>query len=124
MQTLKIRIKGNCKWLAKLANEVNFVWNYVNDLFFRNIQQRGKFLSAYDVDKYLVGATKEGLNLHIHTLQEIAFQYVVKRKMAKKHKLKWRSKRSLGWIPFKVGSIRLKESTLYYKNFTFKVWDS
>lgn len=33
MKTLKLRIKDkHCKVLDQLASEVNFVWNYVNDL--------------------------------------------------------------------------------------------
>ncbi|MDM1759290.1 transposase, partial [Acinetobacter sp. 256-1] len=35
MKTLKLRIKDkHCKILDQLALEVNFVWNYVNDLCF------------------------------------------------------------------------------------------
>lgn len=43
MKTLKLRIKDkHCKVLGQLASEVNFVWNYVNDLgggFKRQVQQ-------------------------------------------------------------------------------------
>ena len=35
MKTLKLRIKDkHSKVLDQLASEVNFVWNYVNDLSF------------------------------------------------------------------------------------------
>ena len=37
MKTLKLRIKDkHYKVLDQLASEVNFVWNYVNDLGFKH----------------------------------------------------------------------------------------
>jgi len=44
--------------LDQLASEVNFVWNYVNDLGFKHLKRKGEFLSAYDVQKaHLKNAT-------------------------------------------------------------------
>ena len=50
MKTLKLRIKDkHCKVLNQLASEVNFVWNYVNDLCFKHLQRKQQFFSAYDI---------------------------------------------------------------------------
>ena len=50
MKTLKLRIKDqHCKVLNQMASEVNYVWNYVNDLCFKNLQRKQQFLSAYDI---------------------------------------------------------------------------
>lgn len=39
MKTLKLRIKDkHCEVLDQLASEVNFVWNYVNDLSFKHLR--------------------------------------------------------------------------------------
>ena len=108
MKTLKIRIKDSnqTKLLCQLASEVNLVWNYCNQLGFKYLQRTGKFLSAYDIDKYTAGASKE-CGLHSQTIQAISNEYVTRRKQFKKSKLSWRvsnpksAKRSLGWIPFK-----------------------
>lgn len=129
MKTLKLRIKDNyTRWLPSLANEVNFVWNYVNDLSYKTIKNKGKWLSAYDMHPYLVGATKQGLSIFAQTIKEIAEQYCVRRVAAKKRKLRWRKsagpKKSLGWVPFKTGNVRLKGNILYYGKNKFKVWDS
>jgi len=86
-KTLKVRIKD--KHIAQLkaqAKAVNFVWNYINDLSLRNIKERQKFLSAFDMHKYTKGAGKE-LGLHSQTLQVIAQEYVTRRKQYKKSKL-------------------------------------
>jgi len=59
-----------------------------------------------------VGATKEGMmSLHSQTLQAVNEEYVLRRRQFKKTKLRWRvsfgSRKSLGWIPFKVGANHL-----------------
>ena len=42
MKTLKLRIKDkHYKMLDQLASEVNFVWNYVNDLNFKHLKRKG-----------------------------------------------------------------------------------
>lgn len=91
MRTLKLRIKNkHAKALNELASEVNFVWNYVNNLCFKHLQRTGKFFSAFDVAKYTKGASKSGLNLHSQTIQAITEELVTRRKQFKKAKLNWR----------------------------------
>ena len=127
-KTLKVRIKG--KQIVQLkaqAKAVNFVWNYINDLSLRNIKERQKFLSAFDMHKYTKGAGKE-LGLHSQTLQVIAQEYVTRRKQFKKTKLNWRkskgSKRSLGWIPVNSGAASFKHGQVFFNGQHYKVWDS
>ncbi|MEX5440367.1 transposase, partial [Acinetobacter indicus] len=46
MKTFKLRIKNShTKVLDQLASEVNFVWNYVNDLCFKHLQRKQQFFS-------------------------------------------------------------------------------
>ena len=72
MKTLKLRIKDkHAKVLQQLASEVNFVWNYVNELGFKYLKRTGRFLSAYDIHPYTAGASEE-LNIHSQTIQTIA----------------------------------------------------
>lgn len=47
-----------------MASEVNFVWNYVNDLSFRHLKRKGELLCVYDIAKYMKGTSKQ-CNLHI-----------------------------------------------------------
>ena len=129
MKTLRVRIKDkHAKALDAMACEVNMVWNFVNELSFKHTQRTGKFFSAYDLDKYTSGATKEGLKIHSQTLQSITAEYVTRRKQFKKAKLRWRvsrgSRKSLGWIPFKVGAATYKNGQLRYAGQYFGVWDS
>lgn len=130
MKTLKLRIKDkHCKVLNQMASEVNFVWNYVNDLSFKHLKRTGEFFSAFDMSKYTKGTSKL-CNLHSQTVQGITEEYVDKRKQFKKAKLKWRvsnkksARRSLGWIPFKKVAIKYQNGQVKYGNHWFNLWDS
>ena len=47
MKTLKLRIKDkHAKVLQQLASEVNFVWNYVNELGFKEALNNAQFVIA------------------------------------------------------------------------------
>lgn len=130
MKTLRVRIKD--KYAAKLdrlACEVNFVWNYVNELSYTHTQRTGKFFSAFDLQKYTAGATERGL-LHLNgtTVQEVSRVYATRRITAKKAKLRWRvssgPRKSLGWVPFKVGAVKYCNGQLRYAKRNFGIWDS
>ena len=99
----------------------------INELSSRSIRERGKFLSAYDLQKYTDGAGKE-LGLHSHTIQCVGKEYVTRRKQFKKARLNWRksggSKRSLGWVPVNTGMATWKNGQVYHNGQYFGVWDS
>ena len=66
-KTLSLRFKDkHAKFLLSQSKEVNFVWNFVNDLSYTHAKKTGKFFTAYDLNQYTTGATKEGLSLHSH----------------------------------------------------------
>ena len=130
MKTLKLRIKDkHCKVLDQLASEVNFVWNYVNDLSFQHLKRTGGFFSAYDMAKYTKGTSKL-CGLHSQTIDAIREELVTRKKQFKKAKLKWRvsnkksARRSLGWIPFKKVAIKSADGSVQYGKHQFKLWDS
>ena len=66
--------------------------------------------------------------IHSQTVQGITEEYVTRRKQFKKAKLRWRvfrgSRKSLGWIPFKVGAVTYKNGQLRYAGQFFGMWDS
>ncbi len=99
----------------------------MNELSSRSIREKGVFLSAYDMHRYTKGAGKE-LGLHSQTLQEVAEEYVVRRKQFKKAQLNWRksggAKRSLGWVPCKKGATQWKNGQVFHNGKYYGVWDS
>ena len=129
VKTLRVRIKDkHAKALGAMACECNMIWNYVNELSYTHTQRTGKFFSAYDIATYTAGAGKEGLLVHSQTVQGVTEEFVTRRKQFKKAKLRWRvsrgSRKSLGWIPFKVGAVTYKSGQLRYAGQFFGMWDS
>jgi IS605 OrfB family transposase len=127
-KTLKVRIRDkHVKTLNAWAYSVNQVWNYCNDIGYRSIKERHKWLSGYDLQNYTKGAGKE-LGLNSATVQMVGHEYATRRKQFKKAKLNWRKsggvKRSLGWIPVRHDCISFKNGQVYHNKKFFKVWDS
>lgn len=129
IKVLKLRIKDkHAKLLCAMARDVNFVWNYFNELSHAHTRRTGKFFSSYDMQPYAAGATKEGLLVSADSVKAVCDEYVTRRKKAKKSKLRWRisngPKRSLGWIPFKIEGIAFRAGQLRYLGNAFNIWDS
>ena len=128
VRTLKLRVKDkHAAELSRQARAVNFVWNYANELSDRMVREHGRWLSAYDLQVYTNGAGKE-LGLYSHTVQEIGAHYVQARRQHRKRKLAWRksggTRRSLGWVPFKVGAAKWVGGQVRFNGRCYGVWDS
>lgn len=130
-RVLRIRIKDkHASALRALAEEVNFVWNYTQELALKVLERERRFMTAYDVQPFVRGAGKAGLQLHSHTVQAVYEEYIRRRYHAKKVKLRWRvskgSRRSLGWIPYKTKGIRVRAGQLFLAGVEgpVSVWDS
>ena len=106
-----------------MARAVNFVWNYCNETSHDAIRKDGKWLSKYDFNPLVKGSGKE-LGLHSQTIQAIAYEYVTRRKQFRKAKLRWRGRKSLGWIPLGKDGIRVAENTLIHNKSKFRFWKS
>ena len=62
VRVLRIRIKDkHAPSLAEMARAVNFVWNYCNDLSLQMFRRERRFASGIEIQRYLNGASKEGL---------------------------------------------------------------
>jgi putative transposase len=128
-KVLRLRVKDkHAKFLSDLAREVNFVWNYCNDLQITVFNRERRFLSGYDFAKFTRGATKEGLCLHSQTVQAIAEEFATRRRQFRKVRLSWRkstgSRRSLGWIPFKRVAIQVTHGQIKFAGQWLSLWDS
>lgn len=128
VKTLKVRVKDkHACLLRRMAKDVSFVWNYLNDLSYRNIRDHGRHLSGYDMQKYLTGSS-HFMSVGSQTINEVAKHYAVKRNAARRSRLSWRSahgrRRSLGWVPIKGGSVRMDGSRVKYLGHHFDIWDS
>lgn len=121
-----------------MARSVNFVWNFAKQTqrdalrakSARIIQDKktgsligiANFLSSTELDSLVAGSSKE-LGLHSQTVQAITQEYCTRRIQFKKL-LRWRGKKSLGWIPFKASGIRVSSDSVKYSGHQFRYWNS
>lgn len=103
--TFKFRLKDkHAAALNRQARAVNFVWNYCNEGQQRAVRTGRKWLSYPDLARMTAGSSKE-LGLHAHTIQKVCEQYDRSRKQHKKAWLRFRGRKSLGWVPFNQGHV-------------------
>ncbi len=132
VKTLKLRIKDkHATVLSAMAREVNFVWNYCNQISSRAIRERRQWLSGFDLQKLTAGYSKcEGVQVGSATVQRVCEEYATRRKQFKKSRLNWRvsdqksAKYSLGWVPFKVGGAKYKAGQITFLGHKLGLWDS
>lgn len=105
MLTFKFRLRDkHAAELNRQARAVNFVWNFCNETQKKAAQSHRKWLSAFDLQKLTNGASKD-LDIHAHTIQRVCREYATRRDQFKKPCLRWRGRKSLGWIPFNTGHV-------------------
>ncbi|MBB5762143.1 IS605 OrfB family transposase [Methylorubrum rhodesianum] len=106
-QTITVKIRLRDKRAASLrrqARAVNVVWNYVNEVQKKAAQAQRKWLTWVDLKKLTAGSSKL-LNLHSHTIQQVCIAYDRSRSAQKRPWLRWRGRKSLGWVPFSTGHV-------------------
>jgi IS605 OrfB family transposase len=136
-KTLSVRIKDkHAAVLRQMAFEVNQVFNLANEITSVAYSNAGafgaqvpKWLTAYDVQKQTAGLRKEkGYLIDSASIQEVIAVHGKARKQFKRSKLRWRvsggARRSLGWIPFKVGFAKWHNGSVKFAGKLFNVWDS
>ncbi len=123
--TYRYRVKDSsaAPQLNSLARACNVVWNFCNESQEHALRWNQRWPTAFDLNKLTTGSSKE-LGLHSQTVQAVCEEYETRRKQFKKRKLRWRGKRSLGWIPFKASGIKVVDDTATYAGNTFRFWKS
>ncbi len=121
--TCRYRLKDkHTARLATQARAINFVWNYCNETQQKAARAGRKWLSGYDLWRLVAGATKEGLDLHSHSAMRVCQEYAKARQQHKKPWLRWRGRKSLGWVPFNTGHIALRDGAFVFRGERYAVW--
>ncbi len=121
--TYRYRVKSLTGILNRQSRAVNFVWNYCNDVQKQALKWRKKWPTGFDLNKLTTGASKE-LGIHSGTINAICEQYAKSRSQHKKPFLRWRGKKSLGWVPFKGRDLHREGSAFRFAGNTFRVFNS
>ena len=120
--TYKFRVKDkHAVELNRQARAVNFCWNFCEETQRHALKWGKKWPSGFDLQKLSAGASDE-LDIHSHTLKRVCSEYEKSRRTHKKRGLKWRGKKSLGWVPFSTGHVSFKDGAFYFRRERYCVW--
>lgn len=122
MQTLTIKLRLRDKHAAELirqARAVNFVFNYCNELSGKAWRDHRRWLSKFDLQRLTAGASKE-LDVHAHTIQQTCRAFTYARDAKKRAQIRWRGRKSLGWVPFNTGHVSFDGSVLKFRGVKYE----
>jgi putative transposase len=120
-QTITVKLRLRDKHAAELnrqARAVNFVWNYCNEAQ-KHVLRWDRWLSAYELMRLTAGAGKD-LNIHAHTVQRVCRRYVDSRRQHKLPWLRWRGRKSLGWVPFNTGHVTFEGECFMFRGVRYE----
>jgi putative transposase len=123
LKTFRYRVKDRTsgKRLDAASRAVNFVWNHCNNMQLHALRHNQRWPNSAAFQASTKGAGR-GLGLPAQTVQEVCEEYLLRRKSARKAKLRWRGKRSLGWVPFKNQTVRVDGSIVTFNGSKVRLW--
>lgn len=119
----RYRVKSLNGLLNKQARAVNFVFNYCNDRQKDALRFGRRWLTGFDLNKLTAGSSKE-LGLHAGTINAVCEQYAKSRSQKKRPFLRYRGKKSLGWVPLKGRDLKRHGDAFRFAGNTFRVFNS
>lgn len=98
---------------------VNYVWNFCNETQKKAAQAQRRWLTVVDLKRLTAGSSKF-LDIHSHTIQHICTFYDRCRATHKKAWLRWRSRKSLGWVPFSTNHVEFDGSAFVFRGVRYE----
>ena len=122
--TYRYRLKDSNQrdQLKRLAGQVNFVWNFSNEIIRENWRRSRKYTSKNDLHVLTKGASKE-LDINSQTIQAVAYECLLRTQKAKKHVRFRTGRKNLGWIPFNGQTVKYCGDYITYNGFKFRLWE-
>jgi putative transposase len=119
----RYRIKSLTGLLNRQARACNFVWNFCNDTQLQALKWNKRWPSGFDLNRLTAGSSKE-LALHAGTINAVCEQYAKSRRQKNRPFLRWRGRRSLGWVPMKGRDLKREGEAFRFAGHTFRVFHS
>lgn len=119
----RYRVKNRLGELNRQARAVNFVWNFCNDTQKHAIKWGKKLPSAYDLNNLTAGSSAD-LALSATTINRVCAQYDKSRREQRKVTLRYRGKRSLGWIPVRAEALRERADGFRFAGIDYRIFKS
>ena len=109
--------------LNKQNRACNFVWNFCNDRQKDALRFGRRWHTGFDLNKLTSGSSKE-LGLHSGTVNAVCEQYAKSRSQKKRPYLRYRDKKSTGWVPLKGRELKREGDAFRFAGNTFRVFNS
>ncbi|HEF4774337.1 RNA-guided endonuclease InsQ/TnpB family protein [Burkholderia multivorans] len=119
----RYRVKSLNGLLNRQSRAVNFVWNFCNDTQKHALKWGKQWPSAFDIEKLTTGSSVE-LGINSGVISQVCQQYVKSRKQSKRRYLRYRGKKSLGWIPLRGRDIKREGDAFRFMGNAFRVFNS
>src|SRR6202051_3856546 len=119
----RYRIKSLTGLLSRRPPPCNFVWNFCNHTQQQALKWNKPWPSGFDLNRLTAGSSKE-LGLHSGTINAVCEQYAKSRRQKNRPFLRWRGRRSLGWVPLKGRDLRREGEAFRFAGNTFRVFHS
>jgi putative transposase len=116
----RYRIKSLTGLLSRQARACNFVWNFCNETQQHALKWNKRWPSGFDLNRLTAGSSKE-LALHSRTINAVCEQYAKSRRQRNRPFLRWRGRRSLGWVPLKGCDLKREGNAFRFAGNTFRV---
>src|SRR5271167_3928515 len=119
----RYRVKSLTGLLNAQARACNFVWNFCNDSQKHALKWNKRWPIGFDLNRLTSGSSKE-LALHAGTINAVCEQYAKSRRQKHRPFLRWRDRRSLGWVPLKGRDLKREGQAFRFAGNTFRVFHS
>jgi len=119
----RYRVKSLNGLLNQLARKVNFVWNYCNDRQKDALRFGRPWLTGFDLNVLTTGSSKE-LGLHSGSINAVCEQYAKSRSQHRRQYLRYRGRKTLGWVPLKGRDLHREGDAFRFAGSTFRVFHS
>ncbi|EOH6077534.1 zinc ribbon domain-containing protein [Burkholderia cenocepacia] len=119
----RYRVKSLNGLLNKQSRAVNYVWNFCNDTQKHALKWSKKWPTGFDLNVLTTGSSKE-LGIHSGTVNATCEQYAKSRSLHRRPYLRYRGRKSLGWVPLKGRDLKREGDAFRFAGNTFRVFNS
>ena len=120
--TYRFRLKDkHDSELRRQARAVNVVWNFCQDTQKNALRWGKKWPTGYDLGMLTSGSSKE-LGLLASTIEHVCQQYARSLRKSGRATLRWRGKKSLGWVPVRDEAVRFDGVGFVYRGQRLDAW--
>ena len=116
-------VKSLIGLLNRQSRACNFVWNFCNDRQKDALRFGRPWHTGFDLNNLTKGSSKE-LGLHSGTVNAVCEQYAKSRSQKRRPYLRYRGKKSLGWVPLKGWELKREGDAFRFAGNTFRVFHS